>query len=230
MYKANNLTNPKTTAVAFDLHDVLFKKIYLEIVFYIFKALSKGLIFYFLNPFFLYKVKKISSKTIIWEDFFIKLKKKYPSLYRYDKEFYAIANAQRPIKNIINILKYLNNKGYKIYILSNIGGITLELFKKKFPNFFKYISGFYVPNNKNGYICKPNIMFYHNFKEYLQAHNSKIKNCIFIDDLEINIQGALESNLINNNCQIYDVQIHGILYTSSEVLTQKLVSFGVLDT
>lgn len=223
--------NKENTVIAFDLHEVIFEKVHFEMALHILKATIKGFIFYLLNPFFLYDVRKLSSETIIWEDFFSKLKALYPSLSRFDTEFYAVANAQKPVKEMVDLISILHNKGYKLYVLSNIGGETFELFKKKFPELFKYFSGSYTPDKYNSYICKPNILFYTNFKKYVIQNNNDVKYCFFIDDLEPNIKSANDSNnpanldleLYSNNCHIC-----GIKYTDINSLKKDLLSYGIL--
>lgn len=223
--------NNENTVIAFDLHEVIFEKVHYEMAMHLLKATVRGALIYLFNPFFWHHERKIASETIIWEDYFTKLKNKYPSLGRFDNEFYAAANAQKPVKMMIDLIASLHSKGYKLYVLSNIGGQTFEHFKKKFPEIFKYFSGSYTPDNNNNYICKPNALFYKNFKQYLKANNKQIKYCFFIDDLEKNIKAANDSNtdiltdVLANNTQCH---IFGIRYTDIENLKKTFINKGII--
>lgn len=214
--------SPETTIFAFDLHDVLFVKKLGERVGCCLRTLPKGMVFYVLNPFFWYEVRKISNQTAIWEDFFYQLVEKYPGLSNFEQDFHDVANAYEPIAEMVDVISELKNKGYTLYILSNIGGKTFELFKKKFPDLFKYFCGAYTPCKENNYNCKPNITFYQEFKQFI-AHKDRDKQCIFIDDLEENLQAALASNKFDQK-----VIMGGIHCSSVDRVKKVLLDHGVL--
>jgi FMN phosphatase YigB (HAD superfamily) len=222
LYPVNQPITPETTIFAFDLHDVLFEKKPTEMVGYSLRGISRGMFFYLCNPFFWYTARKISSQTVIWEDFFNQLVEKYPGLKRFENDFYGVANAQKPIQKMVDIITQLKTQGFRLYILSNIGGKTFELFKEKFPDLFAHFSGAYTPCEANNYNCKPEVSFFTEFKEYLVSNGEQDKQCIFLDDLEPNLQAALTSN--GENKQII---MGGIYCTSPErvesILRERLI-------
>lgn len=88
-----------------------------------------------------------------------------------------------PIKEMEPIVKALKNKGYKIYLLSNVPAWFYE-FKKSVPA-FKYFDGMVISSD------------YHELKPGKELYNilfdkySLIPNeCFFIDDTISNIQAA----------------------------------------
>ena len=94
----------------------------------------------------------------------------------------------------VEFLKELKQKGYKIYILSNFAGKEYERLEKE-NDFFKLIDGKIISYAVKK--IKPEKEIY---DLLLNTYNLKAEECVFLDDLQNNIDGA-ES-----------VGIHGIVF------------------
>lgn len=89
-----------------------------------------------------------------------------------------------PLKGAREFCNYIKMRGYGIYVLSNAG---LE--------FYQYFSKYYDPDFFDGivissevHIVKPDIRIY---QYLLEKYSLKAEDCLFIDDRENNVEGAL---------------------------------------
>ena len=92
-----------------------------------------------------------------------------------------------PIKPTVKILKQLKKKGYKLYILSNIGEKSLKCIEERHPDVFKLFDGIYTASDRDGYIKKPQPEIY---KRYLDKFGQNPNELIFIDDKKSNLTAA----------------------------------------
>lgn len=108
------------------------------------------------------------------------------------KEYYLQIKVSKtkPYDGIIELLKKLKEKNYKIGIVSNKFDKGTKLHSKLyFDNLIDYAQG---EDELNGIIRKPNpIGVYKVIKEL----NSKIENCIFVGDSEVDIQTAKNAGI-----------------------------------
>lgn len=86
-------------------------------------------------------------------------------------------------KNVLDLIKQLKKKDYKIYLLSNINEYTFN--KVKDSNLFNIVDG-YVLSYKVHQV-KPYVSIY---KTLINKYNLKVSECLFIDDNENNINTA----------------------------------------
>lgn len=102
-------------------------------------------------------------------------------------------------------LKSLQERGYKIYLLSNYPESLFELHSKNKFTFLPYIDGKVV----SAYVklIKPDCKIY---ELLLEKYHLNAQECVFLDDREENIQGAKK------------VGIHGITFLSYEDASEKL--------
>lgn len=207
---------PENTVFAFDLHNVIFKKVLKEIIIKSLKILPKGPWWHALNPVFWKDVYKITSISNVGEDIFDKLSAIYPDLLPFKSDFISVINAQLPIKNSVKLLYKLKSKGYKLYILSNIGAQALEELEKKYPEIIGCFHGAYIPSHENNYRHKPDVLFYEEFKSYLEEQGQNNKQILFVDDLRRNLSSALKCD------------IAGIHYKSSRSVIKILQSLNVI--
>ncbi len=208
---------PNTAVFAFDLHDVLFSKNYKNIIHPAFKALKKGMFWYILNPIFLFKAVSLSMKNKIWEDIYYTLCQDYPEFLNFEEDFFDISNSCcTPICTVIDIVKELKNRGYKLFLLSNIGFNSYENLKKRFMSILSLFDGVYLPNKSNDYHHKPSPEYYTGFIRYLDQAGLRNKQVIFIDDSVKNLQGARNSG------------ISGIHFKNTEQLDYVLKSLSVI--
>ena len=86
-------------------------------------------------------------------------------------------------KRVLNLIERLKNKGYKVYLLSNMNEYTFN--KVKDSNLFNIVDGYVL-----SYLVhqvKPYVSIY---KTLINKYNLKVSECLFIDDNENNINTA----------------------------------------
>lgn len=92
------------------------------------------------------------------------------------------------IKGMIPIIKELKEKGYGIYLLSNTN-IHFEEYKQSIET-FTYFDGFYISAKTK--LIKPNIEI---FEDFSKTFDLPMEECIFIDDIQDNIKGAMQAGM-----------------------------------
>lgn len=92
-----------------------------------------------------------------------------------DVFFHEWYKVQSINKDTINIAKQLKERGYNIFVLSNMAKETYEYFKDL--DFFKLSTGIVISAYEN--IKKPDEKI---FKILLERYNLKPEDCLFIDD------------------------------------------------
>lgn len=88
-----------------------------------------------------------------------------------------------PIKDAKEFCKFIKDKGYGIYILSNASSDFYKYFPKHFE--LKFFDGIIVSSDIH--IIKPDIEIY---LHLLNKYNLKPSECLFIDDRADNLRGA----------------------------------------
>jgi HAD superfamily hydrolase (TIGR01509 family) len=206
--------SPATTVIAFDLHNVVFKKQTRKIIVSCLKLFPQGTWRYTLNPRLWYRAYRIKATSDVAEDIFQKVADLYPGLSRFRDDFIQLTNAQRPIRSVVALIKELKRKGYKLYILSNIGRDTFIELAELHPDISSCFDGAFTSCAENNYSQKPHADFYEQFKAYLKQQGHEDKQILFIDDLKKNIAAAAQCN------------IAGVHYISSKRLKN---TFELLD-
>ena len=205
---------PKNTIIAFDLHDVLVRYDYSQIIKHFWYEKHKLKLFVaFLNPFLLYDTVKLFFKNAVAQQYIIGLAQKHPILKQYETLGIKIANSQKPVPQMIKLLKELKDSGYTLHMFSNIGSEIFKDLDKKLPHIFKDFKSFTLPSEQNGYIRKPSKS---SFENYLSQNDIDGKQVIFIDDTIKNITNAYKYGII------------GILYTCPCQLREQLKNLGIL--
>lgn len=102
-------------------------------------------------------------------------------------------------------LKELQEKGYKIYLLSNYPESFFELHSKNQFTFLPYVDGKVV----SAYVklIKPDVKIY---ETLLEKYQLKAEECVFLDDRLENVQGAEQAGM------------RGIHFNSYEDANEKL--------
>ncbi len=107
---------------------------------------------------------------------------------------------QKVNEDIVGIAKILKDKGYNIYVLSNMANATYNYFKD--IDFFKLCNGIIISAQEH--IKKPDERI---FKILLERYNLKAGECLFIDDDDTNKSyetanklGILGRRVIPNDC------------------------------
>ncbi len=186
---------PETTVIVFDLHNVVFKSQRRKIVFSCLKLMRQGTWRYTLNPALWYKVYRLRTQSDVAEDIFHKVTAAYPELARFRNDFIRITNTQKPIRGVVDLIKKLKERGYKTYVLSNIGKETFEQLCLKYPDIRTFFDGAFTATAEQNYLHKPHMDFYKQFKDYLKDEGLADKQILFIDDLKRNLAAAASCNI-----------------------------------
>lgn len=90
---------------------------------------------------------------------------------------------------VIDWIKSYKNRGYKVYILSNYAKHTLELTKEQL-SFIPLMDGIVF-----SYECKLMKPMSEIYELILNKYSLKAEECIFVDDREENIKGAIDCGI-----------------------------------
>jgi len=95
-----------------------------------------------------------------------------------------------PLDNNIKFLPLLKKKGYKLYFLSNF---PMDIFEEVTSGyyFFKYFDGGVI--SAHAKFSKPDSRIY---KILIEKYSLIPEDCLFIDDLEINVKAAKTAGMI----------------------------------
>lgn len=207
---------PENTIFAFDLHEVLFSRSRPKIIWGGFKLFCKSFFYTLFHPTFFCRLLSVASEPMVCEGMFVKLADEYPDVKNWEKDIFEISNGCcYPKKSMINLIKILKAKGFKVFLLSNIGADALSDFRQRFDCIEGLFDGFYTPCRANDYCCKPMLKFYEGFKIYLRSLGYDKEQILFIDDLERNVKAACEAG------------ISGIRFIGYEKLCATLKKLGV---
>jgi putative hydrolase of the HAD superfamily len=107
---------------------------------------------------------------------------------------------QKINEDVVELAKQLKDKGYNIYVLSNMANATYNFFKGH--AFFKLCNGIIISAQEH--IKKPDERI---FNILLDRYNLKVEECLFIDDDDTNRSyetanklGILGRRVIPNDC------------------------------
>jgi len=205
--------NPQKTILAIDLHGVLFKHDYKRMFKTYWQSKHKlKLILALINPLLWVDVIRLMRQNAIAEQFLVGLAEKHHRLKPFVHLGIHIANQQKPIQKVVDMLEHLKNKGYTLHLFSNIGSITFEEIWKKFPSIFQLFDSFILPSQSNNYLRKPNPIA---FATYLRENNKENKQVVLIDDKRKNVRQAKNHG------------IKSIWFQSPEHLQQQLLTMGI---
>jgi putative hydrolase of the HAD superfamily len=134
---------------------------------------------------------------------------------RYPREsfikFYdAVHEALAPIDEGVEILRHVQARGYKTYILSNLGQRSHEKLST-IDNFFSSFHGAIFSYQVKTIKPEPAI-----YQLLLNTYNLKPEESLFIDDLEVNINGAKQHG------------IDGIVCTDHATVREELKKHRIL--
>ena len=131
------------------------------------------------------------------------------NLQKATRFFTEIPHMITPWQDGIDILKAVKARGYNAYVLSNIDQSLHNLVKDY--TFFKDIDGSIMSYEHR--CAKPDAQIYH---ALLRTYNLNAHECLFIDDLEENIEGAEKCG------------IDGIVCKAPADVRRRLKEIGVL--
>ena len=108
-----------------------------------------------------------------------------------------------PIEGMEDVVKKLKNNGVSVYILSNIPESILNVDKQIIPGYNLFDGIFY--SFQHG-VMKPQIEI---FEKFLKYYNLKAQECIFIDDIEWNVEAAKKTGMsgyVHKNCNVDELK------------------------
>jgi FMN phosphatase YigB (HAD superfamily) len=217
LFKKSSLTHtisPQTTIIAFDIHGVLFapdkKKIKKVIKSH--PSVFNVLVYAFWPPFLL-NVYKLVRKKAVPEEIINHLSSRYKLIAKHKQFAIQLANAQKHIPYMENLVTKLKDLGYELHIFSNIGSEIFKELSDQHYTLFKLFDKIYIPHRENNFIGKPH---HQAFRDYLKRCNNSKQQVIFIDNRWRNIKSAHQSN------------IFGIHFKSAQQLTKELQQLAVI--
>lgn len=114
-----------------------------------------------------------------------------------------------PIEGMPEIVAALKEKGYQIYLLSNT---SLRFFQYKDKvEMFRYFDGFIASAKEK--LVKPDVAI---FRCLCDRYSLYSDECLFIDDLQVNIEGSKKAGF------------HGHLFQGATELSDYLMKNGIL--
>jgi putative hydrolase of the HAD superfamily len=120
----------------------------------------------------------------------------------YEKEVDMLWDNLHPISCTfpysVGWLKSLKEKGLKIYVLSNFGKRAFEINSEIYP-FLEYIDGKVISYELQ--VVKPEPEIY---RTLIERYDINPENAVFIDDREINIEGAVACGLMGIVFESYE--------------------------
>lgn len=131
----------------------------------------------------------------------------------YQKEINAMldewTNILQPIDYTFDKMKQLRCEGYRIYLLSNLNVDAYEYILNH-VDLFDLVDGYVVSFKER--LAKPDSRIY---KCLIDRYELKAKECVFIDDIEKNIQAAIDfgmQGIVFHNEQQVEKELNKILY------------------
>lgn len=198
---------PDNTIIVFDIHGVLFSTDYRKVLHLLWTPQTCLIFLHLCNPTALWAMIKLWYKGAVDEEYLVYFTSRYQRLRGCKELLFAVANAQRPIQPMVDLVHDLKKQGYTLHILSNIGELMFDELTQRFPALFDQFDAYKVANQAEAYLAKPNIRMY---QTYLQQHNPDNKQIIFIDDKVKNIKAAQQAGMTS------------LRFTTAQALAQQL--------
>lgn len=107
-----------------------------------------------------------------------------------EKLYNGYMGSRKVIDGMPQLLQKLKNGGYKLYVLSNFSVDFQEVIDKNGLEFFKLFDGVFVSAFYGA--VKPEREVY---KIFLEKYGLQAKDCLFIDDKEENVEGAINAGM-----------------------------------
>ncbi len=207
---------PNNTAFAFDLHGVIVKPNISEMLKVIWYDFPKKIVLWLLvTPSMWPSLFKLTRATLAPEQFLDILLKKYPQFKTFETGFIKLMNSQQLKQDTVDLIIKLKEKGYPIFLASNINLRTLTDLEKKLPVLATLFDGICIPNPSNNYASKPHKEFYVQLKSCIAKYDSTKNYIIFIDNYLPNIKAAFLSG------------IQGITFNTAQQVLNHLIDSGL---
>jgi len=161
---------------------------------------------------FIFERLRFTKRTIISEELVDAARK--ANNHAFVDLIVTVCSTYYPINQTIGIMNELSSLNYKHHLGSNIGKTVYESCKKDFSSVFDQFKAFHIPfkNHNDEVIKKPDVRF---FTSFLDKHNLKPEDVIFVDDKQLNIAAAQK------------IGIHAIHFKNAKQLRNELVECGI---
>lgn len=110
----------------------------------------------------------------------------------------------------------LREIGFRIYLLSNIGGECYKMLSPPIKTLISSFDGVYTASAEDGFVKKPHPLVYQRFHEKFNPDGSM--RVVFIDDKEKNTRASESHGMI------------GVRFQGTEKLIADLTKIGVIRT
>ncbi len=186
--------SPEDTIFLFDLHRVIFKTKKSDRFNKLWQLPNKGLAAkLLLNPWFMKDVYKFyRNNQHCFEAYVEHLIKKYPKMKEFKQHLLGISNTQKINQPVVDLLIELKNRGFRLFIFSNIGEQTFEQLREMFPEVFELFEDKRICTPNDNYRSKPHQDAYIGALNMLEKYDittAKYK-IIFVDDKKRNVKEA----------------------------------------
>lgn len=111
-----------------------------------------------------------------------------PEMMQYELEFMLNFAKQMSLLPPAHLIPELKKMGKKLYIISNYGLETFAATQAQFPELFSQFDGMVISAHEK--LIKPDLRIY---QLLCERYNLKPEECVFIDDLAANAQGAIDA-------------------------------------
>jgi FMN phosphatase YigB (HAD superfamily) len=183
---------PSSSIITFDIHGVLFTPDWSKIRSLIWANKKVcTLIIYLFNPRFLFRAFILLRKGAVLEKCITALSGDYPYFARYETFIFSVANTQKPIPHMADLIKTLKQEGFTLHIFSNIGTQLYEDLVREFPQEFIMFDKAFTPDGFQGKSHQET------FSYYLEEFNPQNKQIVFIDNNRKNVTLAKNVGIIS---------------------------------
>jgi putative hydrolase of the HAD superfamily len=129
---------------------------------------------------------------------------------RFQEVLQAMPLQAQPIADMVDLLAVFRDRGYQLYLLSNVGPSTYHVFEQRFA-FMQLFTG--TMTSFQAKATKPDPKIY---QALLEQNNLAPASCLFIDDKEANVKAGQK------------LGIEGIVYTDYPAFYLELAKRGLV--
>jgi FMN phosphatase YigB (HAD superfamily) len=207
---------PADAVVVFDLHDVVMRMRIGQAIRCATKFPTSLLVRYGLNLKFWKDIRQTVRESDVSDHVFERLGSLYPELVPYIPQMRKLMNQQEPIQKTVNIIQQLVERGYHVYLASNIGEQTLKDLCQVQDKICSLFSGVFVPTAETQWVAKPQLRYFQLLRAFIMQQEKASKTIVFIDDKSANVESARVTGM------------QGILFKQADDLSAQLRVLGIM--
>lgn len=189
--------NPDNSIIVFDLNGVVLDLNKTEFYSKLLKLITFRRTYRFLTSGVLFDIyTKWRANCKCGEEYYKLISQKYPQLNLTMKNLIELDSCQNLNFQVVEIIKNLKEKGYKVWVFTNMGIDCYNSIYQKYPEVFKLFDGVQACTEKDNYVCKPNKNAFDLFLKRINSVYQDQRKIIFIDDRKKNIEASNQYNQI----------------------------------